>query len=105
MEAIKWNHVCLVLSDTEHAFNMKCRQGQIQGRAPRVLEQSLCSMHSGSAYENKLFWARWITNRKLRTETKETMNGRVFYWITQLPLFTIQGSVYIQLDVVTNSSN
>jgi len=46
-----------------------------------LLEQSLCSMRNESAYKNKLFWIRWITNRKLSTETKETMNGRNFLLI------------------------
>jgi len=41
------------------------------------------------------FWARWITNRKLRTETEETMNGRIFYWFTQLHFYLQHKGVYV----------
>ena len=47
------------------------------GSLYQLLEQSLCSMRSESTCENKLFWARWITNRKWRIETREIMNGEL----------------------------
>ena len=71
-----------------------------------LLEQSLCSMRSESAYENKLFWARWITNRKLRTEKRKKQWMREFFIDSHnYYIYNTWESIYIQLDVVTNSSN